>query len=172
MKTKIGIVAFILLIPALYFTLDHFISERGELNLAPAPKLNLLSLEGKTYELNDFSEKIIVLNFWASWCPPCLKELPYLIKLAQEHEEITILAVLTSDELKRAMPIINGLTPPKNFKFMIDFENTSKKFGTVKLPETYVIGKNRRIFDKFSGDITLSTRNIPELIKKYSKENL
>ncbi len=171
MKSKLGVIAFILLIPALYFTLDHFISERGELDLAPAPVLKLLSLDGKTYELNDFSEKIIVLNFWASWCPPCLKELPYLVKIAEDHEEVTILAVLTSDELRKAMPIINGITPPKNFKFMIDYENASKKFGTVKLPETYVIGKNRKIIDKFSGDITLSHRDIPKLIKEYSKEN-
>lgn len=172
MKKSIPLIAFILLIPLVYFSIDYVLYERGEINLAPAPTLNLLSLEGKKHELNDFSDKIIILNFWASWCPPCLKELPYLINLAENQKGITILAVLTSDELKNAMPIINKLNPPNNFKFLIDFENTSKKFGTVKLPETYVIGKNRKILDKFSGDITLSTRDIPRLISNYTKQNL
>lgn len=169
MNKNILIALTLLLVPFLYLGLDYFINQQGDIPLPPAPVLRMKDLQGQVYELQDFKERLVVLNFWATWCPPCLNELPQLAKIAKLHgKEITVLAVLTSDELSpHAMKIIRDLNAPMNMRFMLDHENAAKAFGTNKLPETYIIDRNRQILEKISGDITLSDKNLSSLIKRH-----
>ncbi|MBS4190861.1 redoxin family protein [Bacillus sp. FJAT-49705] len=69
-----------------------------------APDFELLDLEGNTVKLSDYKGKTILLNFWATWCPPCMAEMPYMEKLYNKYknEGFEILAVnVTTSEKKR-----------------------------------------------------------------------
>lgn len=64
---------------------------------ARAPDFTLTDLKGKTHTLEDFRGKTVILNFWASWCPPCVKEFPDLLALAASSPDDTVLIALSSD---------------------------------------------------------------------------
>ena len=151
---------------AIYFGMDYVINRQGSIEYPKAPQLEVQGLDQKVYEIGDFKDRLLIVNFWASWCPPCLNELPLLIQIAKDFpDEVYILAILTSDEISAGLKVLNRYEVPVNFKFMVDIKNSSQEFGTSKLPETYVIGKNREILDKISGDITSSRRDLREIIK-------
>ncbi|MBI3561241.1 MAG: TlpA family protein disulfide reductase [Gammaproteobacteria bacterium] len=52
----------------------------------PRPALNLLDLRGKSHDISEWNGKVILVNFWASWCPPCVKEMPALMKLREAYQ--------------------------------------------------------------------------------------
>lgn len=168
MKQKILVILALPLVVMIYLSVDYFIAQTGDIELPPAPILKILDQGGKIYELEDFKHKLVVLNFWASWCPPCLKELPSLIELAGRYPEgVVVLAVLTSDQFAKARSIMGQLNPPANFIFMHDFQNSSKLFGTSKLPETYIIRNGYEIMEKISGDLTQSEKDLATIIERY-----
>jgi thiol-disulfide isomerase/thioredoxin len=167
MKKIFLIPLLLILLVGLYFGMDYVINKQGDIVVLKAPMLEMQGLDQKIYEVADFKDRLLIINFWASWCPPCLSELPLLIKIAEEFpDKITILAVLTSDEVSAGLKVLNKYKVPLNFRFMVDVKNGSRPFGTSKLPETYVIGKDREILDKISGDITSSHRDLREIISK------
>src|SRR5947209_738940 len=53
----------------------------------PAPDFELKGIDGKTYKLSEFRGKVVVLNFWATWCPPCRKELPEYAEIQKEYAD-------------------------------------------------------------------------------------
>lgn len=71
------------------------ISIADELTGKTAPAFSLIDTKGKDINLSDFRGKVVLLDFWATWCVPCNKEFPYLIKFYQEHykDDFIILAV-------------------------------------------------------------------------------
>jgi len=124
------------------------------------PAVHFKSFEGEDFALADFSDKIVVINFWASWCPPCIKELPELFQLANEYDIIFIAANL-DQKLENATALIKKIKKknpdmiiPDNAYFAWDPKKkiALKIFHTTKYPETYVIGKNQHIKAKIVGD--------------------
>jgi thiol-disulfide isomerase/thioredoxin len=65
-------------------------------NLAPVNEL--ATLDGETFTLADFTGKIVILNFWATWCPPCVEEMPTLQRFAESHPNIVVLAVTDPED--------------------------------------------------------------------------
>ena len=59
----------------------------GEPKLQKAPSFSLPDLDGKTVHLEDFSGKVIYLDFWGAWCPPCIEEVPHLVSLYNTYKE-------------------------------------------------------------------------------------
>jgi cytochrome c biogenesis protein CcmG/thiol:disulfide interchange protein DsbE len=111
--------------------------------------------------LADYRGKVVLLNFWASWCGPCIVELPSLEQFHREHPEYPILAV-SIDEDEDAY---------KNFlaERHVDFltvrdpqETASSKFGTTGWPETFVIDRQGRIRRRFIG---ATDWNDPEILR-------
>jgi cytochrome c biogenesis protein CcmG, thiol:disulfide interchange protein DsbE len=113
----------------------------------PAPELELPRLSGSGSEsLDDYRGRVVVLNFWASWCEPCREESPLLQRW---HERIegrgaTVLGVDAFDEIGRARAFVEeyGLTYP----MLRDGEgSTRESFGILGFPETFVIDREGRI---------------------------
>src|SRR5262249_4250405 len=73
-------------------------------NAAPKAELNVKNLDGQKVHLKDLRGKLVVLNFWATWCGPCRKELPMLVKVAQanSNSDLVFLAVSVDDAKSRA----------------------------------------------------------------------
>jgi cytochrome c biogenesis protein CcmG, thiol:disulfide interchange protein DsbE len=118
-------------------------------------------------ELRDFLGKIVVLNFWATWCPPCVEELPTLVQLQEQLKDkgVTVIGVSVdadADDYHRFL---------KDHK--IDFltvrdpdQKANNLYGTVKFPETYIIDRNGILRRKFIGAVDWTQ---PEIVNFLSK---
>jgi peroxiredoxin len=129
-----------------------------------------LMIDGKPQRLSDYRGKVVVLNFWASWCPPCLEEAPALNRLQRHIEPLggTILGVSIDED------------PAAYEKFLKDFaivfptwrdpnvqDNKSKielGYGTSLIPETYVIDRHGKIARKL---VSAQQWDSPEMLAYF-----
>lgn len=117
--------------------------------------------------LSDYHGKIVVLNFWATWCPPCVEEMPSLLQMQQrlKYKNVVVLAVsLDEDEgayhkfLKdHGVNLITVRDPDLK---------SSELYGTFKYPETYIIDRNGVLQRKFIGAVDW---NQPEVVDFLTK---
>lgn len=142
-KLKTGLVlAFIAALVALFFHPDY---RQGEPSLRGQPAKNFqLTIDGKPMHLSDFRGKVVILNFWASWCPPCVQEAPSLNRL-QLHiapRGGTVLGVDPGEQ--------EDQSSYDNFlkTFQIDFptyldptDKIARSYGTTMYPESYIIDR-------------------------------
>jgi cytochrome c biogenesis protein CcmG, thiol:disulfide interchange protein DsbE len=113
----------------------------------PAPELVLPKLDGDGEgSLEDYRGKVVVLNFWASWCEPCREESPLLQRWHERlsEQDATVLGVDAFDEIGRARAFIEkyGLTYPQ---LRDGSGSTREQFGILGFPETFVIDREGRI---------------------------
>jgi cytochrome c biogenesis protein CcmG/thiol:disulfide interchange protein DsbE len=131
------------------------------LNDAPAAKpFSFTDYEGRTHALEDFKGKIVILNFWASWCAPCIKEFPMLINTVEQRPDDVVLIALSSDMdedsmnrfIKRKLALPEGAAKDS---ILIAFDEnqtiTQGLYGTTKLPETYLIDREQNMRAKIIG---------------------
>ncbi len=107
----------------------------------------LRTLAGKTVSLKELRNKTVFLNFWATWCPPCIEEMPSLRRLYQrlvDHPNFVFLAVSTDDDWGVVQRFFER--EPANFPVLLDAKGgLARRYGTSKFPETYVIDHGRLV---------------------------
>src|SRR5262249_13544484 len=109
----------------------------------------------RTISLHDLHGKIVVLNFWATWCPPCIEEMPSLVQMQRQlGDKVTVFAVSTdSDE---AAEKYQRFLRDRNVQLLTvrDAAQTSNTlYGTFQSPETYIIDHRGIIRRKFIGPV-------------------
>ncbi len=114
-----------------------------------APNFSIVTERGKTVTRSDFGGKLLVLNFWASWCPPCITELPSLNQFATEYAGQGVVVLGISID-KNEHLYKNFLTQRQvAFATARDPEaNISASYGTFQIPETYLIDRNGKVLEK------------------------
>lgn len=123
---------------------------------AQTPIFSFEDIHAQTHNIEDFKGRLILLNFWASWCPPCIKEFPHLIEIAEQFSDQITLIALSSDHDKEAMMrFVNklDLEGKSNILIALDEEQKITKvlFGTYKLPETILITPEQIMHSKVIG---------------------
>ena len=111
--------------------------------VAPTPEIALGTLDGKKVSLKDFRGKIVLLNFWASWCVPCREEMPAMEKLYQEYKDknFTILAIAVKDSRQDTLNFVKELK--LTYPVALDLDaKVGQEYGAWGLPVTYLIGPN------------------------------
>ena len=113
-------------------------------------------IEGKTYNLHDFKGKTIILNFWASWCPPCIKEFPYFLKAADTYgDDIAFIALSSDLDIEKMNAFLKRLNPPEKQNVLIAFDEnqtiTRGAFNIFKLPETFLIAPDMTLKKHIKG---------------------
>ncbi|MBA2269036.1 MAG: redoxin domain-containing protein [Chthoniobacterales bacterium] len=109
----------------------------------PAPDFQLTTLDGKSVSLSELKGQVVVLDFWASWCPPCIESLPHLGKLYTEKRDqgVKVFAVnLGEDKAK-----VEAFLKAKGVDVPVLLDRTgevAKKFNVTSIPQTVVIGKD------------------------------
>ena len=118
----------------------------------PAPQIRLENEKGEVTTLDSFKGEVVLLNFWATLCPPCLKEMPDLEKLARSLKDRPFkLIALSADDQWDAIRQVFG---NQDLKLQVYRDPSSQnkqhlQYGTTKLPETYVIDKQGRLRLRF-----------------------
>jgi thiol-disulfide isomerase/thioredoxin len=122
---------------------------------AATPALKVATTDGRQYDLAEHRGKWVVVNFWATWCKPCLKEMPELSALDTMREHIEVVG-LAYEEIESAdMQAFLEKHPVAYPIAIVDTYSPPADFDTPRgLPMTYLIGPNGRIADKFLGPVT------------------
>lgn len=124
-----------------------------------APDFALTNLSGQTVKLSDFKGRTVILNFWASWCPPCKAEMPDMQRFYEKNPDVAVLAVnLINTETNENAPLDfvkkNGLT----FQILFDMDGSvGTLYRTVTIPTTYFINAEGTITRKFIGPMDEKT---------------
>ncbi|WP_446743609.1 TlpA family protein disulfide reductase [Silvibacterium acidisoli] len=141
------------LLPALSLTLTGLAGcDRGDhpAQVGTAAPGFTITDGAQTVRLSDYHGKVVLLNFWASWCAPCIEELPSLIALQKQMPEVTVIAVNFEDEEDSYRQFLKD-----NHVDLLTIRDASEKsnhaYGTTRPPETYVIDKQGIIRRKFIG---------------------
>lgn len=130
----------------LALTMPARAAELKDLTPKAAPELRLSTLEGRAMDLQQLRGKVVLVNFWASWCPPCRKEMPSMNRLNQvlKDQAFAILGVNAGENAE----IVRGFLKqtPVNFPILMDEKGTSlKPWQAFVFPTSYVVDKQGRV---------------------------
>ena len=127
----------------------------------PIENFVLPDLEGNPVRLDKVKGRVVLLNFWASWCAPCLKEFPVLIDLVLESQgRISLVAISNDESVAEAQKFIGDIEKDfqlikkhPNIKVLWDENHkmTHQVFNVLSLPETFILDADRKILRKVVG---------------------
>lgn len=154
------------LVVAVYFQTSQ---PRGGASF-PAPEFRLPDLHGRTHQLSDYRGKIVFLNLWATWCPPCREEMPSMERLYHRlrDDEFVMLAISQDEQINEAVrPFVEQMR--LSFPILLDPQGkVPPKYGVTGYPETFIIDRAGRVIDHIIGprdwDSELSFRYFSSLL--------
>lgn len=136
-----------------------------------APDFLLEDTEGNKVSLADLRGKVVLVNFWATWCPPCRAEMPSMEKLNEimAGEDFVMLAINVEENGRSVVPEFLKKTPHK-FSILYDDQGVVQNlYGVYKFPESFVVRKDGIIDDKIIGAIDWSHPSTIEYFKELAK---
>ena len=137
---------------ALIFAFSLF-AQDGPANKAPS--ISLKDLNGKTVKLSDFKGKVVLLNFWATWCVPCAAEVPELVKWQEQYKADGLQIIGITYPPTRAVNVKRFVRRNKiNYPILLGSKATKKLFeSSDTLPITVIIDRKGNIVDRIDGVI-------------------
>lgn len=138
-----------LLLIALVYVIYASIHERIVVAGDEAPEFTLAADSGRTVSVPNFGGKLLVLNFWASWCPPCVQETPSLSRFATDYagKGVVVMAVSVDKDEKAYRNFLQKFRPA--FLTTRDFK-VHEDYGTFMYPETYLIDSRGKVVRKIA----------------------
>jgi thiol-disulfide isomerase/thioredoxin len=133
----------------------------------PAEALQLPVRGGGQLALSSLKGKLVLVNFWATWCPPCRDEMPSLTKLAQtfDPQSFEVLAVSVDDGWQ---PVEKFLSKQEPFRVVLDEGGqVSRHWGTSKFPESYLVDREGHVRLKFIGPRNWMDPNVATVLESY-----
>jgi cytochrome c biogenesis protein CcmG/thiol:disulfide interchange protein DsbE len=124
-----------------------------------APNFSLKTLSGDTFRLNEHRGKVVVLNFWGTWCPPCREEIPMFVKLQRELGDEGLQFVGVALERSAGPEEVRAFTQKMDMNYPVGLGDGSiaRKYGGVRgLPMTFIIGPDGIIQGHIPGMATES----------------
>jgi cytochrome c biogenesis protein CcmG/thiol:disulfide interchange protein DsbE len=130
----------------LYISLHETVVKAGD----KAPDFSYRADNGKTVTIHDFGGKLLLVNFWASYCVPCVEEMPALNEMARElgPKGLVVLAV-SSDKEESAYKQFLSKNPVSFMTVRDPGKEAQSNYGTILIPESYLIDRNGKVLEKF-----------------------
>ena len=153
--------------------IDRLFQEMGILktDATPVPEnIQLEDLVGNKVKLTEFKGKIVFLNFWTTWCPPCRKEMPAMEKLHKKLQDQEFIMVSVS--IKESAKKVDDFFKKRKLTFaaLLDPKgHTSKEFGIAQIPTTFVLNKNGEIIGKALGPRHWESKTAVIFFKQLSR---
>ena len=110
---------------------------------AAAPPFELMDLDQRSHRLSDFAGKVVVLNFWATWCPPCVEEMPSLQRLEDllGEDGLVVVAVSVDERYSDIPPFV--AEHRLRFQVLHDLgKRVSRRYEVFQFPETWIIRRD------------------------------
>ena len=135
----------------------------------PAPTISVVDLAGNTVSLSDFAGRLVLINFWATWCEPCLREMPSLERMQSRlGDKITVVAI-SEDRggSKTVEPFINKLGL-KSFKTYLDPKSDAgRAFKVAGLPTSFLIDREGRVLGRIEGAAEWDSPKLLGVLKSF-----
>jgi peroxiredoxin len=119
-----------------------------------APDFTLPTLSQDSLSLHDFGRQVVVLNFWATWCPPCVQEAPSLERFAEQMRLRSVAVIGVSVDEDGAA--LQTFVAQQHLSFPIlrdPNQSVANRYGTFQFPETYIIDQNGKVAEKLIGAV-------------------
>jgi thiol-disulfide isomerase/thioredoxin len=157
-KVLLGAVLAVTLVSGLYLVNRYWIApalrtqamSNGDHPSAPA--ISLTDIEGKRLDLADYKGKVVVLNFWATWCGPCRIEIPGLMEMQNKyaHQGFSVIGISMDDESGSVVEFYKEFE--MNYPVAVGNQRIGELYGGIfGLPTTFLIGRDGRIYAKHTG---------------------
>jgi DsbE subfamily thiol:disulfide oxidoreductase len=135
-----------------------------------APLFELKDVEGNTWRLADLKGKVVIINFWASWCDTCKEEKPYIMNVLNKfkNEKLIYLSILYNDKPSDAMSYLKSLG--FNFPLLVDDKQVAVAYGLTGIPETFIVDKNGMLAKKVIGGVHWNFDDFVSSVQKLINE--
>lgn len=164
---KIGLPLMLLATAVGFNNGSEFLNARGlgreTAKLQPAPEVSFQNLNGQTVSLSRYRGKVVLVNFWGTWCGVCMSEIPELIKLQQEYGKkgFTVLGVAMGDSksmvtsfIAKRQFMIGRQKFAMNYPVVLGNQEEASKFGCCfGFPDSYIISRDGKLVQRVIGSI-------------------
>ena len=135
-----------------------------------APDFTLPALNRGSLSLHDFSGQVVVLNFWATWCPPCVEETPGLEKFAERmrSQGVAVMGVSVDQD----GVALQTFAAQQHLSFPIGRDpdrSLANRYGTFQFPETYIIDQDGRVAEKLIGPVDWQDPRIITVVQELAR---
>jgi peroxiredoxin len=148
---------------------------KGERDRKPAPNFSLQDADGRTVQLSDYRGKVVLLNFWATWCGPCKMEIPWFVEFERKHKDQGFAVVgvsMDEDGWQAVKPFASKVGI--NYRILMGSDSTAQLYGGIdSLPTTFVIDRDGRIAAVHVGLVSKSSyeKDINEILRTSSRSS-
>jgi thiol-disulfide isomerase/thioredoxin len=172
-KVLIGAVLAVALVAGLYLVNQLWIAPAlhtqamSDGDHPEAPAISLTDIEGKKLDLADYKDKVVVLDFWATWCGPCRIQIPGFVEMQNKyaHQGFSVIGISLDDE---PQPVVQFYKEFKmNYPVAVGNQRVAEIYGGILgLPTTFVIGRDGRIYAKHVGseDVSVIEDEVQQLL--------
>lgn len=139
----------------------------------PAKNFTLRDLDNKPHTLSKYRGKVVLVNFWATWCPPCRREMPSMERLTQrlKDQPFVILAINQQESPEDVFVFTGQLEPSPTFPILFDRDSkVAKAWGVLGLPASFIVDKQGRVVYRAMGGREFDHPEIEQTVRTLLKK--